>query len=674
VCGGLGKGNVPLNDVYALNLHTLHWTRIVDEPFAVHNGISEPGPATWPSPLFGHSAFAIKSSGGDEILPECNEDELEEDPITGTVRSRSAPGGGSPGQRQRKSAPTAGTGSLHQSKAMAATAATAAATQQLLLRRANSADVDLLPVDPEWEEMLVIFGGSGVAPAAEQSTQNQHQNQHQNQQQRRRDDLGEVRDYTDHANTTTERRGGAKASDNHHEDHDHQRKHQHEHDHDHDRPHARKIGEVFDIPDSDDESANDAGGNSGDRQRGRGVAAYGADNKKYHSHTDDDGGGGGEKGNGKKGNKVSQHSSKMSVEQRAAAAAVSGCKQDTLVLDLRKGTWRKIHGSIAFPTKRTNHASCIIEGWAPGNPAVSPAVVNAANTKAVAVGTGAGAGAMQGGRTSSSALIHSASASASSSGPQVDDGRDGFASSRSFSSLAPGITTTAYVNDRYFSGETIRCGAVFGGSSTESMCSPDLWLLDLQWRWPGVSGFDENAETRTNAFLKNESAWSTHRVGSPTLGTLRTSDNGGSSTTMMMTTMKTSASMPAGLGMGFTATAATAATSDKVISKAFQKLKKERAHAEQLIVREADKNSWYKEELERTQAELAQVKLELKAAKVVKMPDDKLHDRIAQLTSELQASHEREKGLVELNNEAHRLLLLVGVKDFKERLGIGVGK
>jgi hypothetical protein len=113
----------------------------------------------------------------------------------------------------------------------------------------------------------------------------------------------------------------------------------------------------------------------------------------------------------------------------------------------------------------------------------------------------------------------------------------------------------------------------------------------------------------------------------------------------------------------------TLAASEKVISKAFQKLKKERAHAEQLIVKEADKNSWYKEELERTQSELAQVKLELKAAKVVKMPDQKLHDRIAQLTSELLASQEREKGLAELNNEAHRLLLMVGVKDFKERIG-----
>ena len=37
---------------------------------------------------------------------------------------------------------------------------------------------------------------------------------------------------------------------------------------------------------------------------------------------------------------------------------------------------------------------------------------------------------------------------------------------------------------------------------------------------------------------------------------------------------------------------------ERKISKAFQKVKKERAHAEQLISKESAKNQWYREQLE----------------------------------------------------------------------------
>ena len=335
----------------------------------------------------------------------------------------------------------------------------------------------------------------------------------------------------------------------------------------------------------------------------------------------------------------------------------AGCSYATLVFDLQRNEWRKLQGSITYPSQRVNHAACVIEGWAPGNPprAAIPVVGSNAGT-ALALPPAPTFGATCGGGGTG--------ATGSSSETDIT------AFTSKVLAVAPGVTNSDYLNAIYFADFTgadrgsRRSGLIFGGSSM-SMCAPDSWTLDLEWRWPGFAGFDENAKTRTDAFLQNETKWSQHRTSdfADTTGT-------GTGTDADAGAMTYSSSVPNFHVAGTRRTDTVGASADEGrVSRAFQKVKKERAHAEQQISKEASKNQWYKDEVEALTKEVASLKLSLVKAQVVVQPDQQLHNDIKALKAEVIAGKERERGLMEINNEAQQLLVLLGVERLKERLG-----
>jgi len=481
VIGGLGKGNVPLNDVHVLNLNTLTWSQLQKDPQGYgnatdydHLGIGGSSAPLWPQPVYGHVAFACASLGDVAVQPaEEEEDEEEHETFGPGIGGKSAGvmggegGGGRGSSKTRKGLPAQ---TQSQIKMALRTAQIAA--------RFSGNPIEVMPAyDAEWEERVVIYGGSGssvVTPLQERAPAAAH---------------------GAHGGTNT--RTGMLMGPN-------------------TGPAIAPgvVGAIIELPASSDDS--DSGDNEHKepphigRETHQGGKSPSSPNNTTHK-----------KKKGHNGRNAANN-----LQSRAQSSAARGPRHETLSLDLRNGTWKKLQGSLAYPSQRVNHCGATVEGWAPGNPARKAICVRSADEEGA---DGEGQlilppapilGTLNGGNVNVIRSLNNQNNNNSNNkkgqGQQQHDENSPDNINLRFNSriraLAPGITSSHYLNSIYFATPlTLRCGIVWGGSSV-SMCAPDAWTLDLKWRVPGVEGFDENAKTRNAAFLQRDDKWSTHRT------------------------------------------------------------------------------------------------------------------------------------------------------------------
>jgi hypothetical protein len=171
----------------------------------------------------------------------------------------------------------------------------------------------------------------------------------------------------------------------------------------------------------------------------------------------------------------------LGLEEREAIAKESGASHVTRVLDLTSGHWRELKGSITYPAQRVNHTLALVKGWAPGNPA----------RIAIKVGE-------------SHHMTSLPPAPILNKPASGDEGAGAAGAARA----APGATMVG--GGGALDGhkqEDDSCAVVFGGSSL-TMCPPDIWVMDLNWRVAGVKGFDSHANSRTRDALAQSIEWS----------------------------------------------------------------------------------------------------------------------------------------------------------------------
>ena len=133
IMGGIAKGARPLNDIFALNLTSLVWTRMNPE--------SPEQLLTWPTPIFGHVAFAVSVNDYGESMAE---DLIDDEANDRLMKSGGFGAGASSGAAKRK-----------------AKAREIMEKHELVLA-AMKGSGSTGDFDAKWNEMLIIYGGYGA--------------------------------------------------------------------------------------------------------------------------------------------------------------------------------------------------------------------------------------------------------------------------------------------------------------------------------------------------------------------------------------------------------------------------------------------------------------------------------------------------------------------------------
>ena len=602
--GGLGKGNVPLSDVYSLNLNTLRWKKVPkpkhQEPIGLYLGGGMESQAHWPAPVFGHSAVAMGREGYYDDYPADEEEETEEEGHlyqnnTGTGANNNNSNNNNThtgGSRNRNRTPadsrrgSAVPNNPHANPLSASIGAIGgpyhggmhgtnrnAAIEDVIRKHdqisstLRSDDTDNNPIS----DLLVVYGGTGGGTSVkEKKVQPAHHVHHQHTEHKTEGmHYGNVRKGGDEY--------GVDGADGQ------QKKHSKKHMTRDERAwNGPKVGEIVELDTL-----------YKDKIKKGGLSRKGG----YDSNDEDeDDGDGNDNGN--------------SHEDKIKNARGQGTRQTTLALDLQTGVWRVLNPSVEFPSQRCNHTFAFIENWSPGNPA----------RQAIQAGGGVGVGVMGG-------LQKGGTGGAFGEGEGEGD--------------QPSSSC---------------CALVFGGSSL-GMCAPEVWALDLHWRWPGIEGFQNNMKEQIHNAMLHTEQWGQHRVGRSVNATMAHSNpnNDNNNTNKLSLTSvavtnhtgkiagATFGTLGVGVGTGnkgytdadavelmrsasapdfnpnvdgahssqaFMATYGVA-TDDLSISRAFQRVKKDRAHAEQQILKEKNALLYAREEIAKRDIELIELKKQL---------------------------------------------------------------